>query len=66
MDIWLQKEGAIPRIFVIIVVVGLWGKADGKFALFKWIFPFLSGDHITNDAFRIEDLLGIEFVHSMR
>ena len=47
---WLQKKGAIPRHFVIIVVIGLRGKGNGKFALFKWIRPFLHGDNITNNA----------------
>jgi len=51
VDIGLHKESAIPRIFVVIVVVGLWGKDNEKFALFKWIFSFLSGDYIPNDGF---------------
>jgi len=50
MNVWLQKKGAIPRHFVVIVVIGLWGKGNGKFALFERIFPFLSGDYIPNDA----------------
>ena len=51
MNVWLQKKCTIPRSFVVIVIVGLWSKDNGKFAFFKWIFPFLSGDYITNDAF---------------
>jgi len=51
VNIWLQKKGAIPRGFVVIVVICLWGKVNEKFAFIEWIFPFLSSDYITNDAF---------------
>ena len=65
VDIGLHKESAIPRIFVVIVVVGLWGKDNEKFALFKWILPFLRSDNITNYALWIENLVGIVFVRGM-
>ena len=50
MKSWVQKKRAIPRHFVVIVVIGLRGKGNRKFALFKWIRPFLRGDNIANDA----------------
>ena len=50
MKVWLQKKGAIPRHFVVIVIIGLRGKGNGKFALFKGILPFLRSDNITNYA----------------
>jgi len=51
MNIWLNQECAIPRIFVIIVIECLWNIINGKGSLFKWIFPLLSGDHRFDNAF---------------
>ena len=66
MNIWLKKECSVPSIFVVIVIVGLWIVVNGEFAFYKWIFPLLSGNDISNDAFGIKDLIWVVLVKSMR
>ena len=65
MYIWLKEECAIPRIFIIMIIKFLRTKRNGKRALFKWIFPLLSGNDRFDNAFGIKDLCWMVFVKGM-
>jgi len=63
MYIWLKKECAVPRIFIVIVVIGLRLKFNGKRTLFKWIFLLLSSNVRFDDTFGVKDLVLDDICH---
>jgi len=57
MSEYLGAEGMLDtKHFCNHCSCRLWVIGNREFALFKWIFPLLSGDYITNDAFGVKDL----------